>query len=134
MRISDWSSDVCSSDLDRPVIFAYHGYPWLVHRLTHNRTNHRNFHVRGYVEEGTTTTPFDMTVLNGIDRFHLALDVIDQVPQLRSRAGAVRERLLGKLVEHRHHVPPPGEDMAEVRDWQRTEERRVGEEGDGKGR
>src|SRR3546814_8858852 len=74
--------------------------------------------VRSYVEEGTTTTPFDMTVLNGIDRFHLALDVIDQVPQLRSRAGAVRERLLGKLVEHRHHVHTHGEDIAEVRDWQ----------------
>ncbi|NYG57240.1 xylulose-5-phosphate/fructose-6-phosphate phosphoketolase [Nocardioides daedukensis] len=103
---------------DRPVVFAYHGYPWLVHRLTHNRTNHRNFHVRGYVEEGTTTTPFDMTVLNGIDRFHLAIAVIDKVPQLRSRAGAVRERLLDKLVEHRNHVHTHGEDMAEVREWE----------------
>src|SRR3546814_12480160 len=85
---------------DRPVIFDYHGYPWLVHRLTHNRTNHRNFHVRGYVEVGTTTNPFDMTVLNGIDRFPLALDVIDQVPQFRSRGGAGRASLPGKLGEH----------------------------------
>ncbi|QIX27128.1 phosphoketolase family protein [Nocardioides sp. JQ2195] len=103
---------------DRPVIFAYHGYPWLIHRLTYNRANHENFHVRGYVEEGTTTTPFDMTVLNGIDRFDLAIDVIDRVPRLRATAGAVRDRLKSKLVEHRTWVRTHGEDLPEVRDWE----------------
>ena len=75
---------------DKPVIFAYHGYPWLIHRLTYRRTNHQNFHVRGYKEEGTTTTPFDMTVLNEVDRFDLAIDVIDRVPALQARGGEAR--------------------------------------------
>ncbi|HEX5562438.1 MAG TPA: phosphoketolase family protein [Nocardioidaceae bacterium] len=103
---------------DKPVIFAYHGYPWLIHRLTYKRTNHDNFHVRGYIEEGTTTTPFDMTVLNKIDRFDLAIDVIDRVPRLQATSGTVREGLKDKLIEHRIHVRSHGEDMPEVREWQ----------------
>ena len=82
------------------MIFAFHGYPWLIHRLTYRRANHQNFHVRGYKEEGTTTTPFDMTVRNQIDRFHLAIDVIDRVPALRARGGAAREWLRNRLIEH----------------------------------
>jgi len=103
---------------DRPVIFAYHGYPWLIHRLTYKRTNHDNFHVRGYIEEGTTTTPFDMTVLNQLDRFDLAMDVIDRVPRLQGTSGPAREHLKNKLIEHRIHIRSHGEDMPEVRDWQ----------------
>ncbi len=100
-----------------PVIFAYHGYPWLIHRLTYRRTNHDNFHVRGYQEEGTTTTPFDMTVLNGLDRFHLAMDVIERVPRLMNVAAHLQQHLRDKLVEHRHHVQNYGEDLPEIRDW-----------------
>jgi xylulose-5-phosphate/fructose-6-phosphate phosphoketolase len=103
---------------DKPVIFAYHGYPWLVHRLTYRRTNHANFHVRGYKEEGTTTTPFDMTVLNQVDRFDLAIDVIDRVSRLQGSSGSARETLKNKLVEHRIYVRSHGEDMPEIRDWQ----------------
>ncbi|WP_433872138.1 phosphoketolase family protein [Saccharopolyspora sp. CA-218241] len=103
--------------LDRPVIFAYHGYPWLIHRLTYRRRNHGNIHVRGYKEEGTTTTPFDMCVLNQLDRFHLAIDVIDRVPRLGSRAAYAREALKSRLIEHRHYVTTHGEDLPEVRDW-----------------
>jgi xylulose-5-phosphate/fructose-6-phosphate phosphoketolase len=103
---------------DRPVIFAYHGYPWLIHRLTYRRHNHDNLHVRGYVEEGTTTTPFDMTVLNRIDRFDLALDVLTRVPGLAERTGELHERLRNKLVEHQHHVRTYGEDLPDVRDWE----------------
>ncbi|CAM01232.1 xylulose-5-phosphate/fructose-6-phosphate phosphoketolase [Saccharopolyspora erythraea NRRL 2338] len=103
---------------DTPVIFNYHGYPWLIHRLTYRRHNHEGMHVRGYKEEGTTTTPFDMCVLNEIDRFHLAIDVIDRVPRLGPRAAYAREHLKGKLIEHRHHVRTHGEDMPEVRDWE----------------
>jgi len=102
---------------DKPVIFAYHGYPWLIHRLTYRRTNHDNFHVRGYREEGTTTTPFDMCVLNQIDRFDLALDVLDRVPGLASRTGHVHEMLKDKLIEHRGYVRTHGQDMPEVRGW-----------------
>jgi len=102
---------------DKPVVFAFHGYPWLIHRLTYRRTNHHNIHVRGYKEEGTTTTPFDMAVLNDLDRFHLAGDVIDRVPRLAGIAGHVKQRLRDKLVEHRHHVDTHGEDLPEVRDW-----------------
>jgi xylulose-5-phosphate/fructose-6-phosphate phosphoketolase len=105
---------------DRPVIFAYHGYPWLIHRLTYRRTNHENIHVRGYKEEGTTTTPFDMTVMNQLDRYDLAMDVIDRVPRLQARAGHVRESLRNKLIEHRIHVRTHGEDLPEVRSWQWT--------------
>ena len=100
-----------------PVIFAYHGYPWLIHRLTYRRTNHDNFHVRGYQEEGTTTTPFDMTVLNGLDRFHLAMDVVERVPRLLNVAAHLQQHLRDKLVEHRHYVQKYGEDLPEIRDW-----------------
>jgi xylulose-5-phosphate/fructose-6-phosphate phosphoketolase len=102
---------------DKPIIFNYHGYPWLIHRLTYRRTNHRNLHVRGYVEEGTTTTPFDMCVRNRIDRFNLAIDVIDRVPELQPVAGHYRERLKNKLIEHRQYVHTHGEDMPEVANW-----------------
>jgi xylulose-5-phosphate/fructose-6-phosphate phosphoketolase len=103
---------------DRPVIFAYHGYPSLIHRLTYRRANHGNLHVRGYKEEGTTTTPFDMTVLNQLDRFDLAMDAIDRVPGLRAHAGKAHEWLRNRLIEHRRYVRQHGEDMPEVRDWQ----------------
>jgi xylulose-5-phosphate/fructose-6-phosphate phosphoketolase len=105
---------------DKPVIFAYHGYPWLIHRLTYRRSNHENLHVRGYIEEGTTTTPFDMCVLNGIDRFDLAADVIDRVPRLQEIAAHARDRLRNKLIEHRQYVRTHGEDLPEIRDWQWT--------------
>ena len=103
---------------DKPVMFAYHGYPWLIHRLTYRRTNHRNFHVRGYKEEGTTTTPFDMTVLNQVDRFNLAIDVIDRVPALQGRGGEAREWLRNRLIEHAIYIREHGEDLPEVREWQ----------------
>jgi xylulose-5-phosphate/fructose-6-phosphate phosphoketolase len=102
---------------DKPVIFNYHGYPWLIHRLTYRRTNHANIHVRGYVEEGTTTTPFDMCVMNRIDRFHLAMDVIDRVPRLRVVGAHARSALQAKLVEHTRYTRTHGEDMPEVKDW-----------------
>ncbi len=100
-----------------PVVFAYHGYPWLIHRLAYRRPNHDQLHVRGYKEEGTTTTPFDMAVLNQIDRFDLASDVIDRVPRLRDRAAHVKELLREKLVRHRLYIREHGEDMPEIRDW-----------------
>jgi xylulose-5-phosphate/fructose-6-phosphate phosphoketolase len=102
---------------DRPVIFAYHGYPWLIHRLTYRRTNHDNFHVRGYIEEGTTTTPFDMVVRNNMDRFHLVQDVIDRVPHLGTRYAYLRQRMADKLVEHGEYIRAHGEDMPEVHGW-----------------
>jgi xylulose-5-phosphate/fructose-6-phosphate phosphoketolase len=102
---------------DRPVIFAYHGYPYLIHRLTYKRKNHENMHVRGFIEEGTTTTPFDMTVLNRLDRFHLAMDVIERVPGLGSKAAHVRQHLRDKLIEHRNYVDQHGEDMPEIQNW-----------------
>ncbi|HEV2305389.1 MAG TPA: phosphoketolase family protein [Candidatus Acidoferrales bacterium] len=102
---------------DKPVIFAYHGYPWLIHRLTYRRTNHDNFHVRGYKEEGTTTTPFDMTVLNDLDRFHLAGDVVDRVPRLQRIGGDFKQLLRNKLVEHRQYICAHGDDLPEIRDW-----------------
>ena len=102
---------------NKPVIFAYHGYPWLIHRLTYRRTNHDNFHVRGYKEEGTTTTPFDMTVLNDLDRFHLAGDVIDRVPRLQRVGAHFKQFLRNKLVEHRQYIREHGDDMPEIRDW-----------------
>ncbi len=102
---------------DRPVIFAYHGYPWLIHRLTYRRHNHNNLHVRGYKEEGTTTTPFDMCVLNEVDRFHLAIDVIDRLPSLGEGAAYGRGALQDKLIEHREYIRRHGEDLPEVRDW-----------------
>jgi xylulose-5-phosphate/fructose-6-phosphate phosphoketolase len=102
---------------DRPIVFAYHGYPWLIHRLTYRRHNHGNLHVRGYKEEGTTTTPFDMCVLNDIDRFHLVMDVIDRVPSLGYRAAHLRQLMRDKLIEHKQYIHQHGEDMPEVRDW-----------------
>jgi xylulose-5-phosphate/fructose-6-phosphate phosphoketolase len=102
---------------DRPIIFAYHGYPWLIHRLTYRRTNHANLHVRGYKEEGTTTTPFDMTVLNDLDRFHLAQDVVDRVPRLQRVGAHFKQRLRDKLIEHKHYIEQYGDDMPEIRDW-----------------
>ncbi|HVH76628.1 MAG TPA: phosphoketolase family protein [Stellaceae bacterium] len=108
---------------DRPVIFAFHGYPWLIHRLTYRRTNHKNIHVRGYKEEGTTTTPFDMTVLNDLDRFHLAEDVIDRVPRLTAVAAHFKQRLRDKLIEHRLYIAEHGDDMPEVKNWRWPAER-----------
>ncbi|BAU15760.1 phosphoketolase (plasmid) [Leptolyngbya sp. NIES-3755] len=102
---------------DKPIVFAYHGYPWLIHRLTCHRTNHHNLHVRGYKEEGTTTTPFDMVVLNDLDRFHLAQDVIDRVPQLQSIGAHAKQLLRDKLIEHRHYIVKHGEDLPEIRNW-----------------
>jgi xylulose-5-phosphate/fructose-6-phosphate phosphoketolase len=102
---------------DKPIIFAYHGYPWLIHRLCYRRTNHPHLHVRGYKEEGTTTTPFDMVVLNDLDRFHLVGDVIDRVPKLRYVGAHVKQMLRDKLVEHKCYISEHGEDMPEVRDW-----------------
>jgi xylulose-5-phosphate/fructose-6-phosphate phosphoketolase len=102
---------------DKPIIFAFHGYPWLIHRLTYRRTNHDNLHVRGYKEEGTITTPFDMAVLNDLDRFHLAEDAIARLPQLRPRAAYARQHLQQKLMEHREYICRYGEDMPEIRNW-----------------
>ena len=102
---------------DRPIIFAFHGYPFLIHRLAYRRTNHRNLHVRGFKEQGTTTTPFDMVVMNDLDRFHLVGDVIDRVPGLRSRAAHLKQLLREKLIEHKHFIREHGQDMPEVREW-----------------
>ena len=102
---------------DKPIIFAFHGYPWLIHRLTYRRTNHKNLHVRGYKEEGTTTTPFDMTVLNDLDRFHLVMDVVDRVPQLGASVGRIRQAMRDKLLAHEQYIHKYGEDMPEIRDW-----------------
>jgi xylulose-5-phosphate/fructose-6-phosphate phosphoketolase len=102
---------------DKPIIFAYHGYPWLIHRLTYRRTNHRNLHVRGYKEEGTITTPFDMAVLNDLDRFHLVGDVVDRLPQLGARCAYLKQRMAEQLTEHRMYIRRYGEDMPSIRDW-----------------
>jgi xylulose-5-phosphate/fructose-6-phosphate phosphoketolase len=103
---------------DKPIVFAYHGYPWLIHRLTYRRTNHKNLHVRGYKEEGTTTTPFDMVVLNDLDRFHLVADVIDRVPKLGYLAAYAKQTIREKLIEHKEYIRKYGEDMPEIRNWQ----------------
>ncbi len=113
-------SDADFDDLftkDKPVIFAFHGYPWLIHRLTYRRANHDNIHVRGYKEEGTITTPFDMTVLNDLDRFHLVMDTIDRLPQTGDRGVALKRRLKDKLVEHKRYIDKNGQDMPEIRNW-----------------
>jgi xylulose-5-phosphate/fructose-6-phosphate phosphoketolase len=104
---------------DKPIVFAFHGYPWLIHRLAYRRTNHANLHVRGYKEEGTTTTPFDMTVINDLDRFHLVLDVLARIPRLEGHAGAksVADWCRGKLAEHAEYIRANGDDMPDVRDW-----------------
>jgi xylulose-5-phosphate/fructose-6-phosphate phosphoketolase len=102
---------------DKPIIFAFHGYPWLIHRLTYRRTNHKNLHVRGYKEEGTTTTPFDITVMNDLDRFHLVGDVLDRLPQLGSRAAYAKQTLGEKLIEHTQYISEHGDDLPEIRDW-----------------
>jgi xylulose-5-phosphate/fructose-6-phosphate phosphoketolase len=102
---------------DKPIIFAYHGYPWLIHRLTYRRTNHANLHVRGYKEEGTTTTPFDMAVMNDLDRFHLFLDVVDRVLSLEPIAAHAHQEIRDKLVEHKEYVRRHGQDMPEILEW-----------------
>jgi xylulose-5-phosphate/fructose-6-phosphate phosphoketolase len=99
------------------VIFAYHGYPWLIHRLTYRRANHRNFHVRGYKEEGTTTTPFDMVMLNDMDRYHLVIDTIDRVPGLGTRAAGLRQAMVDERLRLRRYTRDRGDDAPEVRDW-----------------
>jgi xylulose-5-phosphate/fructose-6-phosphate phosphoketolase len=101
---------------DKPVVFAFHGYSWLI-RLSYRRTNHDNFHVRGYKEEGTKTTPFDMVVLNELDRFNLVDDVIDRVGKLHDRAAHVKQWLHNKLIEHKQYIRECGDDMPEIRDW-----------------
>jgi xylulose-5-phosphate/fructose-6-phosphate phosphoketolase len=101
----------------QPVVFAFHGYPWLIHRLTYRRTNHANIHVRGYKEEGTITTAFDMTVLNELDRFHLAMDAIARLPQTGERGLSVKRLLQARLDEHRRYIREHGLDMPEIRDW-----------------
>ena len=107
---------------DTPIIFAYHGYPWLIHRLTYRRTNHKNLHVRGYKEEGTTSTPFDMVVMNDLDRFNLVLDVIDRVPALGDNAAYAKQAIRDKLLEHKEYIAEHGEDMPEIRNWKWGEE------------
>ncbi len=102
---------------DKPVIFAFHAYPWLIHRLTYRRTNHHNIHVRGYKEEGTITTPFDMTVLNELDRFHLVIDAINRLPQTGNKGTYLQEQLTDKLIEHKHYINKHGQDMPEIREW-----------------
>jgi xylulose-5-phosphate/fructose-6-phosphate phosphoketolase len=102
---------------DKPIIFAFHGYPWLIHRLTYRRTNHKNLHVRGYKEEGTTTTPFDMVVLNNLDRFDLVMDVIDRVPKLERIGAHVKQAMRNKLLEHKEYIHLHGADMPEILDW-----------------
>jgi xylulose-5-phosphate/fructose-6-phosphate phosphoketolase len=102
---------------DKPIIFAFHGYPWLIHRLTYRRTNHNNLHVRGYKEEGTTTTPFDMVVLNDLDRFHLVMDVIDRVPMLGRSAARVRQEMQDTRAEHKAYIAKHGDDQPDIRDW-----------------
>jgi xylulose-5-phosphate/fructose-6-phosphate phosphoketolase len=106
---------------DKPVIFAFHGYPWLIHRLTYRRTNHDNFHVRGYKEEGTITTPFDMTVLNDLDRFHLVMDAVDRLPQTGEKGVYLKQQLKDKLIEHKQYINKYGQDMPEIRDWKWSE-------------
>ena len=115
--LSDWDFDDLFT-ADKPVIFAFHGYPWLIHRLTYRRTNHENIHVRGYKEEGTITTPFDMTVLNDMDRFHLVIDAINRLPQCGGKGNYLKQQLNDKLIEHRQYINKCGMDLPEVCDWE----------------
>jgi xylulose-5-phosphate/fructose-6-phosphate phosphoketolase len=114
--LSNWDFDTLFTT-DKPIIFAYHGYPWLIHRLTYRRTNHKNLHVRGYKEEGTTTTPFDMVVRNDLDRFHLVDDVIDRVPKLGYFAAYAKQAVRDKIIEHKEYIKKYGQDMPEIRNW-----------------
>ncbi len=114
--ISDRDFDALFT-VDKPIIFAFHGYPWLIHRLTYRRTGHDNIHVRGYKEEGTTTTPFDMCVINDLDRFHLVGDVIDRVPKLGERAAYAKQEIRDKLIDHREYIRRYGDDMPEIKNW-----------------
>ena len=102
---------------DRPIVFAFHGYPWLVHRLAYRRANHANLHVRGYKEEGTVTTPFDIAAMNELDRFHLAAEAVDRLPGLAPRAAYIKQALSYKLIEHKEYVAARGKDMPEILDW-----------------
>jgi xylulose-5-phosphate/fructose-6-phosphate phosphoketolase len=115
--LSDGDFDALFTN-DRPVVFAFHGYPWLIHRLTYRRRNHDNFHVRGYREEGTTTTPFDMCVLNGLDRFSLVGAVIDRVPSIAPRAGYAKQAIRDALIDHRQYITKHGEDDPRILNWQ----------------
>jgi len=115
---------------DKPVVFAYHGYPYMIHRLTYKRANHDNIHVHGFMEEGTTTTPFDMVVMNGLDRYDLAMAALDRLPAVGGEAAEIKQRLNHKLVEHRAYVREHGEDMPEVRDWVWPYERSERDRGD----
>jgi xylulose-5-phosphate/fructose-6-phosphate phosphoketolase len=114
--LSDWDFDTLFTT-DKPVIFAFHGYPWLIHRLIYKRHGHDNFHVRGYIEEGTTTTPFDMCVLNGLDRFHLVADVVDRLPKLGARAAYAKQAIRDKLIDHKTYIARHGDDMPEISGW-----------------
>jgi xylulose-5-phosphate/fructose-6-phosphate phosphoketolase len=114
--LSDFEFDAIFT-VDKPVIMAFHGYPWLIHRLTYRRHNHDQLHVRGYKEEGTTTTPFDMVMLNDLDRFHLVMDVIDRVPGLATRAAHIRQLMADERLRHRIYTRDHGEDAPDVRDW-----------------
>ena len=114
--LSDKEFDILFTT-DKPIIFAYHGYPWLIHRLTYRRTNHKNLHVRGYKEEGTTTTPFDMVVLNDLDRFHLVEDVLHRVPKLGYMAAYTSQFVRDRLIEHKEYIARYGQDMPEIREW-----------------
>jgi xylulose-5-phosphate/fructose-6-phosphate phosphoketolase len=114
--LSDWDFDLLFTK-DKPVIFAFHGYPWLIHRLTYKRSNHANMHVRGYKEEGTTSTPFDMVVMNDLDRFHLFADVIDRLPQLGPEAAYAKQAIAQKLIAHKQYIAEHGDDMPDITNW-----------------